>query len=162
MNEQEFREQLYAAYKHRALLYYLIFDELRQELGPDKAEEILKRAIYKRGLSVGQRYAPYGPDDLTGLKQAFVAGIPDDGKMFAPEVKRCDAEQLDIHLMNCPLKDAWREAGLNEDDVATMCRIAAAIDHGTFEAAGFRFDAETWRPGREGCCRLHIRPGRDV
>ncbi len=159
MSQQDLCEQLYGAFKHRAQLYYLIFDEMRQEFGADKAEEILKRAIYKRGLAVGQKYSQYGPNDLEGLKDAFTAGIPDGGKMFAPQVKSCDAEGLDIHLMNCPLKDAWQEAGLGEDDVATMCRIAAAIDGGTFEAAGFEFSAETWQPGCDGCCQLHIRPG---
>ena len=28
-----------------------------------------------------------------------------------------------------------------------------------FEAAGFEFFADTWQPGGEGCCYLHIRPG---
>ena len=36
---------------------------------------------------------------------------------------------------------------------------AGEIDKGTFEAAGFKFEPDTWRPGRGGCCHLHIRPG---
>jgi hypothetical protein len=28
-----------------------------------------------------------------------------------------------------------------------------------FEAAGFRFRADTYQPGGEGCCFLHVRPG---
>jgi hypothetical protein len=57
------------------------------------------------------------------------------------------------------LKDAWREAGLPDADVARLCQIAGRIDNGTFEAAGFEFSADTWQPGRDGCCSLHIRPG---
>ena len=41
-----------------------------------------------------------------------------------------------------------------------MCEIAAHVDNGTFEGAGFEFSADTWSPGGEGCCRLHIRPGK--
>lgn len=162
MSEENLREQLYAAYKHRAILYWLIFDELRNEVGQDKAAEILRRAIYRRGEAIGQKYAEFAPDNFDGLRQAFLDGIPDDGQMFAPEVQRCDTSGLDMRLKNCPLKDAWKEAGLSDEDVATMCQIAAEIDQGTFEGAGFSFSANTWKPGQEGCCNLHVRPGRQA
>ena len=159
--EDQLREQLYDSFKNRAMLYYLIFDEMRQELGPQKAAEILGRAIYRRGAQKGkQKYARFAPDDLAGLQRAFLDGIPDGGRMFQPEVIRADAEGLDIKFHGCPLRDAWLEEGLPEAEVATICRIAARIDNGTFEAAGFEFTADTWQPGGDGCCNLHIRPGR--
>ncbi len=68
--------------------------------------------------------------------------------------------ELDIKFHACPLRDAWKETGLPEEEVATLCRIAARVDDGTFEAAGFKFHSETYQPGGEGCCRLHIRPGK--
>ena len=80
--------------------------------------------------------------------------------MFDPEVERSDAEALDIKFRRCPLKEAWQEAGLSDADVATMCEIAAEIDVGTFEGAGFCFRADTWTPDGDGCCHLHIRPGK--
>ena len=136
-----------------------IFRELRDELGEARAGEIMGRAIYARGTEVGRQFARFAPADLAGLRDAFVGGVPDDGRMFAPRVTRCDAAGLDIALMRCPLQDAWREAGLADKDVATLCRIAGRVDNGTFESAGFTFSADTWQPGREGCCHLHIRPG---
>lgn len=160
MSEEKLRMQLYDSFKNRAVLYYLIFDELRNEVGAEKAEEILKRAIYRRGRQKSEKYAAYAPGDLEGLKEAFVGGIPDEGAMFEPEVLRCDHCGLDIKFHRCPLRDAWMEMGLADDEVATICRIAARIDNGTFEGAGFEFSAETWQPGGEGCCHLHIRPGR--
>jgi len=159
MAEQDLREQLYASFKHRAMLYYLIFDELRRTFDEPQAIAILQRAIRRRGETVGQKYAAFAPGNLKGLREAFVNNIPDDGRMFAPHVERCDGEHLDITLERCPLRDAWQEAGLTDQDVATLCRIAAAIDEGTFEGAGFRFSADTWQPGAAGCCHLHIRPG---
>lgn len=157
---EQLRKELRDSFANRAILYYLIYDELRGELGAEKAEELLTRAIYKRGVQKGQaKYAKYGPDDIEGLKQAFLGGIPDQGALFQPEVLRCDAEGLDIKFHGCPLRDAWQEAGLPDDEVATICRIAAKVDNGTFEGAGFRFWADTWQPGGEGCCYLHIRPG---
>jgi hypothetical protein len=159
MSEATLREQLYESFRNRALLYYLIFDEMRRELGAETAEEIMKRAIYRRGAQKGLRYAQFAPHDLEGLRESFLSNSADEGRMFEPEVVHSDPQALDIKFHRCPLREAWMEAGLPESEVATLCRIAARIDDGTFEAAGFRFHADTWQPGGEGCCYLHIRPG---
>ena len=160
MSEQQLRAQLYDSYKNRAAIYYLIYDELRKEVGAEKAEQIMARAIYRRGVQKGQeKYGRYAPGDLDGLKAAFVGGLADDGRMFRPEITRDDAAGVDVKFHACPLREAWQELGLPDEEVATLCRIAARVDNGTFEGAGFRFHADTWQPGGEGCCYLHIRPG---
>ncbi len=158
MTHRELRDQLYASFKHRAMLYFHIYDELQAEVGAERAAEILRRAIERRGREVGQAFAQYAPNDLNGLCQAFLAGIPDSGHMFSPHIERDDEQQLEITLRACPLRDAWQEAGLDDEQVATMCHIAAAIDTGTFEGAGFGFAAKTWQPGSDGCCHLQITP----
>jgi len=159
MSEEQLRRQLYESFANRAHIYRLLFDQLRSELGAARAAELMGRAIYQRGAQLGARYAAYAPRDLEGLKQAFLANVSDDGAMFGPEVVRCDGEGLDIKLHRCPLKDAWLDAGLAEEEVATLCRIAGQVDRGLFDAAGFRFHADTYQPGGEGCCFLHVRPG---
>lgn len=159
--DQALRDQLYDSFKNRAILYYLIYDELRTELGAERAEEILSRAIYRRGAQKGKKYARFAPNDLEGLKEAFLGGIPDNGAMFQAEAIRCDAQGLDIKFQGCPLRDAWLEEGIPDDEVATICRIAAQVDNGMFESAGFQFTADTWQPGGDGCCYLHIRPGKE-
>jgi len=158
MSEETLRRELYESYKNRARIYYLIFDELRRELGADRAEALLTQAIYRRGVEIGAaKFARFAPGDLAGLKAAFLDGIPDERRMFQPEVLRADAEWVDIKFHACPLRAAWQESGLPDDEVAALCRIAARIDNGTFEGAGFGFFADTWQPGGEGCCCLHIR-----
>jgi hypothetical protein len=156
--ETTLRRQLYDSFKNRAMIYRLIFDELRGQLGAERAEALLMQAVYRRGVEIGSsRFARFAPDDLAGLKAAFLDGIPDDGRMFQPEVLHSDAEALDIKFHACPLREAWQEAGLPEEEIATLCRIAARVDNGTFEGAGFQFFADTWQPGGDGCCCLHIR-----
>jgi hypothetical protein len=159
MSEEKLREQLYDSFANRAHIYHLLYEQLRSELGPEKAAELMGKAIYQRGAQKAGKYAPFAPQDLEGLRQAFVGSLPDDGAMFAPEVVRCDAKGLDIKFHRCPLKQAWLEAGLPQEKIAELCRIAAQVDLGLFENAGFRFHAETYQPGKEGCCSLHIRPG---
>ena len=159
MADTELRTELYASFKNRALIYRHLFEVLQEELGEERAAELMGRAIYRRGLELGQRFRGHAPDNLAGLQAAFLAGIPDGGAMFAPEVVRCDATGLDIKFHRCPLKEAWLETGLSESQVAQLCAIAAQVDYGTFEGAGFAFSAETWQSGQEGCCFLHVRPG---
>jgi hypothetical protein len=158
-DEMELRRQLKEAHMSRGLVYAAFYDELHRRFGEEVAEEVMKAAIYKRGLEIGRRFARHGPSDLAGLKDAFLDFVPDKGRLFQPEVTRCDESGLDIKFHACPLKEAWQQAGLAPDKIATLCRIAGVVDNGTFAAAGFAFAAETWRPGGEGCCFLHIRPG---
>jgi hypothetical protein len=161
MSEENLRRQLYDSFKNRAMIYYLIYDELRGACGEAQAEEVLGQAIYRRGEEKGrENYSRFAPRDLAGLLQAFLGGIPDEGRMFRPEILKSDAAGVDVKFHACPLREAWQEAGLPDEEIATLCRIAARIDNGTFEAAGFQFHADTWQPGGEGCCCLHIRPGK--
>jgi hypothetical protein len=158
MSEEKLRKHLYDSYANRAHIYHLLFSELRHELGAEKAVEVMGRAIRQRGVQNAGKYTSFAPRDLEGLREAFVGNLPDDGAMFAPEVIHCDAEKIDIKFHRCPLKQTWLDAGLSQDEVAALCRIAAQVDVGLFQAAGFGFHADTYKPGGEGCCFLHIRP----
>jgi hypothetical protein len=160
MSESQLRAELIASFKNRALLYWHFFDTMRKAVGEAKSAEIMKEAIYRRGLEVGKQFAKYGPQDMPGIRDAFLRFIPDQGALFAPEVLRCDASGVDIKFHRCPLKEAWQEAGVPPQDITTLCHIAGRVDNGTFEGAGFEFSADTWKPGQEGCCHLHIRPGK--
>ncbi len=64
MTQEQLRQQLRDSFKNRALIYYLLFDEMRKELGAERAAEIMKRAIYARGVQKSKKYAPYAPNDL--------------------------------------------------------------------------------------------------
>ena len=157
MTQDQLRDQLVASFKNRALVYHLLFEEMSAEFGEAKATEVMKRAIKKRGLQNGAKYARFAPGDLAGLKSAFVGGSPADGTLFEPEVENQTDDALDVKFHRCPLKEAWLEAGLPEEKVAKLCEIAAEVDYGTFESAGFAFRADTYKPGGDGCCHLHIR-----
>ncbi len=158
MNENdELRKQLVGVLKSRAMAFAAIYDEVAREVGEEKALAIMKRAIYSRGAAMGRNFTRFAPADFSGLCETFLGILPDQARPFQPEVLKNDAEGLDIKFHACPQKEAWIEAGMDPARVATMCQIAGAIDNGTFEGAGFALEAETWAPGREGCCLLKIR-----
>jgi len=160
MSSNKHEEEVRSAFKNRAYFYLHVYDELAAELGPERAKQIMKRAIFKRGVEAGRAFRRFAPSDMKGLCEAFVGGSPADGALFCPVVERCDAEGIDITFKRCPLKEAWLEAGLPEEKVALLCEIAATVDYGTFEGNGFAFSANTYKPGADGCCHLHIRPGQ--
>jgi hypothetical protein len=161
MSVADLREQLRGAIKSRALFYLAVYREMTAELGAERAEAVMKRAIYQRGVDSGERFKRYAPDDFAGLCDAFIDFVPDHGGMFDPEVRRCEngaGGGLEIKFRACPLKEVWQEAGLADAEVADMCRIAGVVDNGTFESAGFAIESQTWTPGDSGCCLLKVGP----
>ena len=152
-------DMLKGAFAMRADAYGHIYDVLREEFGAERAVELIARATRRLGGEMGGKFASYGPDDLCGLKDAFLAGIPCVSEMFAPEVKKCDDDALEIQFHRCPLKDHWVARGRSDGDIENLCRAAGAIDGGLFSRAGFTFKGKTWKAGQEGCCLLIVEPG---
>ena len=152
-------EWLQRAFAMRAHAYAHVFDVLREKFGTDQALALLSESTRRLGATMGTRYAEFGPADLTGLKNAFLGEIPAGDVMFQPEVRRCDADVLEIQFHRCPLKEAWEATNRPAEDVALLCKAAGAIDQGLFNAAGFVLDGTTWQPGQAGCCLLRVKPG---
>lgn len=152
--------ELDAAFRNRADLYRLFYEELEAAFGPEQAEALMVRAVERRGREVAAAaFAGYGPEDARAVGEAFLAVSPDGGRMYPTEVERRD-DGISFYVKRCPLKDAWIAAGLDGERLATMCRIAGAFDRGLFEATGIRFDNVTWSPGHgSGCCHIHLRNG---
>ena len=72
----DFRADLIAQMKNRALIYMEMYDVLAEEFGPAWAETLLTKAIYRRGRAAGAALAKYAPADLAGLREAFLAHVP--------------------------------------------------------------------------------------
>jgi hypothetical protein len=159
MEKDALEAELRAATANRAILYWLIFDEMRREIGEDKAARIMKAAIWRRGREMSESIKAFAPERIRALGAYHVAHSAGGGKLFNPEVQRLDDEVFEVLNTTCPLKEAWQAYGLSDDDVARMCAIGAAIDYGKFEGAGFRFECDTWMPGKRGCCTLKAYPG---
>jgi hypothetical protein len=148
--------ELEAAFRNRGDLYRLMLEELTGELGAERAEAVLVRAIERRGREVAAAaFAGLGPRDARRIGEAFLAASPDGERMYPVDVER-RADGIVFQVRRCPLKDAWVAAGVGGEDLARLCRIAGAFDRGLFEATGVRFANRTWTPGCEGCCRIDL------
>jgi hypothetical protein len=150
----EARAETRAAFVNRALIYAAMYEELSDELGPDRAAEVMKRAIYRRGEDVGRKYrAAASTRDLEEVGRIFCEGSPCGGELFQPGVEELDEERTVLRMESCPLVEAWRAEGLGPDEVDALCAIAAAVDEGTFEGAGLEltFLERLGQPGAHRC-----------
>jgi len=150
------RENVRGLLKGRAMLYHVLHEELTDELGEARATDILKHVIYGRGATAGAGLRSFAPDDFAGLRDAFLAMVPDAEILFGLEARRCDGQGLELFFRRCPQKEAWLEAGLAPERVAALCGMAGRFDNGVFEAAGFDVSTKTWKPGSDGCCLLLV------
>jgi len=152
------RAETRAAFENRALMYAYIFDELAEELGPERAADVMKRAIYRRGLEIGAKYREAaGAGDLEAVGRIFCEGSPCQGTLFAPGVEEAPsaraADRIVLRMTACPLVDAWEAAGYSPAEVDLLCEIAAAVDEGTFAGAGLEltFLERAGQPGLSRC-----------
>lgn len=154
--------ELDAAFRNRADLYRLLLEELEAAVGLAEAEALMVRAIEKRGREVAaSAFFGFGPNDARAIGEAFLAASPDGGRMYPTDVERGD-RRIAFRVKRCPLKDAWMEAGVGDERLTVLCRIAGAFDRGLFEATGVGFENITWQPGHgPGCCHIRL-TDRDV
>lgn len=158
------RAETRAAFENRALMYYYIYEELAGELGAERATEIMKRAIHRRGLEVGRKYREAAErGDFAEVGRIFCSGSPCGGSLFEPGIEEQDEGHIVLRMTGCPLVDVWRRQGLGPDEVDRMCEIAAAVDEGTFEGAGLDLDFldRIGKPGSERCL-LELRLAREA
>jgi hypothetical protein len=149
--------ELDAAFRNRADLYRLFYEELADRYGVQDAEAVMTKVVEKRGREVAAlAFSGFGPNDARAIGEAFLAVSPDGGRMYPTDVER-DERHIAFRVRRCPLKDAWTEVGLDGEPLATLCRIAGAFDRGLFEATGVRFSNVTWTPGHgSGCCHIRL------
>lgn len=134
---EQARSETKAAFENRAFMYAYLYEELEESLGKEQAVELMKRAIYRRGLEVGRKYAASAQaGDLAAVGKMFVDGSPCGGAFFEPGIEELDDGRIVLRMNACPLVGAWRSIGLPAEEIDTLCEIAAAVDEGTFEGAG--------------------------
>lgn len=132
------RAETRAAYENRAMMYAAMLDELEAELGTQRAAGLMKRGIYRRGRQIGEAYRDaVAAGDLSEVGRIFVEQTPMQGMLFEPAIHEPPTgDRIILSMKACPLVDAWRKAGFPPERVDLLCEIAAAVDYGTFDAAG--------------------------
>ena len=148
------RKDVFLAHANRALIYTEVLREMRKALGEERATGIFKRALYNHGVNLAARM-DY-PKALEAFKDWLLGFLPAGGELNEPEVVRSSADELVVKFPRCPLKEAWRMAGLSETEVADMCDHADAFDHGFFGSV-FDYTMDLWSTQPDDACVLTFR-----
>jgi len=148
------------ATRQRAAVYAHLFKVLREKLGEDRAVALMSEAIHAHGKDKASKgYSDAARSgDLRQAAREFAS--PDAVKQFqfAPRIVSASDAEAVIAMSRCPLVDQWTEMGLPPGDVATLCRIARAVDFGTWEGAlGFVLAFEGTRGDGKDECVLRVR-----
>jgi hypothetical protein len=160
-------EKVEQATRQRAAVYAHLFRELRREFGEERAVELMSEAIRNFGEEKSKRnYSGEAQGgDLARAVREFASPDPVKQYQFAPRVVSMDPEkdpeEAVISMARCPLVDEWRAMGCSDRDVDTLCRIAHAVDFGTWEGAlpfSLEFESTRGRGGDE--CILRIKKAR--
>ena len=148
------------ATRQRAAVYAHLFKVLREKLGAERAVALMSEAIHAHGKEKSAKVysAAARSGNLPQAAREFAS--PDAVKQFqfGPRVVSASEAEAVIAMSRCPLVDQWTEMGLPAEDVATLCRIARAVDFGTWEGAlGFALDFEGTRGDGKSECVLRVR-----
>lgn len=148
------------ATRQRAAVYAHLFDVLREKLGEERAVALMSEAIRAHGRQKASRSysAAARSGDLPQAAREFASPDPVKQFQFAPRVVSASESEAVIAMCRCPLVDQWIEMGLPAAEVATLCRIARAVDFGTWEdALGFGLAFEGTRGDGKDECVLRVR-----
>ncbi len=153
-------EKVAQATRQRAAVYAHLFKVLKNRLGEPQAIDLMSEAIFNYGREKSTRNYSAGArgGDLRQAAAEFAAPDPVKQYQFAPRiVSECDDEVV-IAMSGCPLVDEWRDMGLPPEEIETLCRVARAVDHGTWEGAmGCDLGFEGTRGEGRGECVLRVK-----
>jgi hypothetical protein len=148
------------ATRQRAAVYAHLFKVLRGKLGEERAAALMSEAIRAHGTEKASKgySAAARSGDLRQAAREFASPDPVKQFQFAPRIVSASDREAVIAMSRCPLVDQWTEMGFSAADVATLCRIARAVDFGTWEGAlGFSLVFEGTRGDGTDECVLRVR-----
>jgi hypothetical protein len=152
---EEASEQVAMWARRMALLYHYFGEVLVEELGEEKAKEIMKKAVWRYGLDCGQRVRegvekmglPLTPENFSKVPDLPKYGLGDRFMVFEDGERR-------PKVLDCALAQVWHQKGSEE-----MGRIYCSVDQAKFEAYNPDIECRHLKNDLDGdgCCLLSIR-----
>jgi hypothetical protein len=146
-------ESIVRAIRARGEYLYFIYNELKEEIGAERAESILSRAIRRYGQRLGKNIGPLKEaDDLFDrLEKGNPPGV------FERHFKVRNHDESVMQLDRCPLVEAWRDLGCSSKEIQTLCNIAMEGDFGIFDGESVEMALESSIGKGDTCCIMKIR-----
>jgi hypothetical protein len=148
-------EAFIQATKFRAKAYFYFFDELSEEIGEEKAKEVLSKATYRLGIDKAGTFIKESEASAKILSNEFIKD--EIGRnVFGQTVINGNDEQAAIEMKSCPLVEMWKEMKLSKDVIQNLCDMAHQIDFGTVEGKGFNLKFSSRISYGNNSCILEI------
>lgn len=143
-----------AQIEHRATWLGLIYEEMI--IAGIDAEPILRRAIRRCGMIHGASFKAKcnNPEDCNDFRSVFLNEIGIN--TFEMKNIRTDKDNVYIDFYYCPLVEAWKKLGFDDERCATLCDIAMEGDRGIADAMGLKLDLEKTIAQKCETCKLHF------
>ena len=152
---EEASEQVAMWARRMALMYHHLGEVLIEELGQDRAKEVMKKAIRRYGLDCGRRVRdevknmglPLTPENFSRVPDLPKYGLGERSVIFEEGEHR-------PKVLNCALARVWHEKGSEE-----MGRIYCSVDQAKFESYNPDIECRHLKNDLDGdgCCLLSIR-----
>ncbi|MBI5787921.1 MAG: L-2-amino-thiazoline-4-carboxylic acid hydrolase [Candidatus Schekmanbacteria bacterium] len=154
---QENINTLKAAIKERAVFYLHMYRTLQQELGAERAKDLMWKAIYRWGREKAAKCPETARTNPEIMAEEFVKSGAKALMAFGNEIVESTKDGATLRLNSCPLVEAWREAGLNAAQIAQMCDMAYALDFGKYEGLGYELEFPCRIADGESYCQLNLK-----
>jgi hypothetical protein len=107
-----------------------IYDEMRQAIGEERAQEILRRAIRRAAIESGEALAARTPGgtDLKSFQDIQHLWTKDDA--LSIEVLAATPEEFDFNVRRCRYAETYREMGLGAIGHLLSCNRDGAFCEG--------------------------------
>ena len=140
-------------FEHRALWFYLIYDEAAKE-GLD-LESISRKAIRRCGVYHGSLHAmEQKPGSLPELKKNLFGYV--GRQIFEMKIVENNEETLGVDFHYCPLVNAWKKQGCSDELIDTLCDIAMCGDRGIAENYSAVVELPKTIAKGDGVCELRF------
>jgi hypothetical protein len=122
----ETTEAVRSAIEDRAMYLFCLLKEMEAAFGPEEAECLANRAVYRYGQIKGQRMGSLDtPADFIAHQMR-----PGRQEIFDKEAIEAGEARGEIRFHYCPLVTAWKRLGATPDELSRLCHIAMRGDHG--------------------------------
>jgi hypothetical protein len=122
----ETTEAVRSAIEDRATYLFFLLKEMKAALGPEEAERLAKKAIYRYGQTKGQRM------EALSTPADFIAHQMRPGRQEIFDKEAIEAREIrgEVRFHYCPLVEAWKRLGAAPEELSRLCDIAMQGDHG--------------------------------
>ncbi len=112
--------------KAQAAVLVPLFKLLRQELGSERANDLMVRGLSEWARSVGQMLRQLPPEASLAKLKMGIEGL-DAAGMQETEFLQSSATQLDYNVRRCRAAELYRSLGLEDLGYLLVCRLDDSI-----------------------------------